>query len=66
MLLGSLNSRKPGTNLEKVEVKPWLSILQSPIDPLFALIVPLKSPSVAFKTPSAVTLNFPLSVSIIF
>jgi hypothetical protein len=45
---------------------PKLSIVHAPIDPVVAETFPLKIPSVALKTPSAVTLNFPLSVSIIF
>lgn len=45
---------------------PVESIDQGPISPEVAVIVPLKFPSVAVKTPSAVTLNLPLSVSRIF
>jgi hypothetical protein len=38
---------------------PLLSISHPPILPEVAVTVPLKFPSMALKTPSAVTLNFP-------
>lgn len=54
----------------KMDVLPICHLLPTvvlePIVPDVALIEPLKLPSVADKIPSAVTLNFPLRVSMIF